>query len=263
MKIEFAARAEIGVRETNDDRVLINNEILDMSFLEGELTVPTYAVLCDGCGGYAGGGIAAETTLEVFRSADIEQLKEPNLLAEVLEQCQQAVKNKKNEFPEFSKMCATVVGCVFCENSVNIFHAGDSRAYRFDGTILARMTRDHSVVQEMIDSGQLTEEEARVCPSRNIITRCIGIEQYPAEIYVSNVPIDEGEMYLLCSDGLWEALEDTEIKEILSSELSVGEKANQLVEKALANGSDDNTSVCICSRVGGKTQVEKKPFVLD
>lgn len=263
MKIEFASRVDIGVRETNDDRVLINNEILDMTSSHGQLEIPSIAVLCDGCGGYAGGGIAAETTLEVFREADLEKLEDPNSLAEILEACQQAVREKKKELPQFSGMCSTVVGCVFCEGSVNIFYAGDSRAYRFDGTILARMTHDHSVVQEMIDLGRLTEEEACVSPHRNVITRCIGMEREPAEIYVSHVPIEEGETYLLCSDGLWESLSDTEIKEILSSDLTVGEKAEQLVERALANGSDDNISVCLCSRQGSKSVVEKKPFILD
>ena len=263
MKLDFACKVDIGVRETNDDRALVLDQILNMESASGEGRVPAVAVVCDGCGGYAGGGVAAQTVLSVLAQALPETLSDPDRLAEVLESARQAVFAKKMELPQYAAMCTTVAGCVFTEECTIIFHAGDSRVYRFDGTSLARMTVDHSVVQSMVDMGQMTEEEARVSPQRNTISRCIGIDCAPPDIYISNAPIGPGEVYLICSDGLWESLTDREMKQILSADCSLAELADRLVAAALEAGSDDNTSVCLCARPGNVGAAAKTPFVLD
>ena len=149
MEIDYAARVEIGTKESNDDRVLIDGQILDMTSRDGVLVLPAIAVVCDGCGGYDGGGIAAQTVLEFLSYEIPESLEDTNYLSQVLNNCTQAVFEKKAEMPSYSKMCTTVVGCVFLSNSIVLFHSGDSRVYRYDGWGLARMTVDHSVVQQL------------------------------------------------------------------------------------------------------------------
>lgn len=263
MQIDFAARVEIGTKETNDDRVLIAEQILDMTSSSGELAIPAIAVVCDGCGGYDGGGIAAETVLKFLSYETPESLGDTNYLSQVLNNCKQAVFEKKEEMLSYSKMCTTVAGCVFLNNSIVIFHSGDSRVYRYDGWGLAKMTVDHSAVQQMIDMGQITEEEAAVSPNRNVITRCIGTSCLPPEVYISNAPIAPGEKFLLCSDGLWECVPEEQLKETLSRDIPLNEMTDILIKTALKKGSDDNISVCICAARGNASVAESKPFVLD
>lgn len=263
MKLEFAARVEIGPKETNDDRVLVSGQVLDMCSTEGSVDTPTVMAVCDGCGGYAGGGIAAQTVLEFLSFEVPEALSDGKYLADVLANCEQMVIEKKRELPQYNAMCTTIAGCVFGEDGTVVFHSGDSRVYRYDQWGLARMTRDHSVVQEMVDLGEITPEEALEHPRRNVISRCIGVGAPAPELYVSHVPICAGETYVFCSDGLWESVRDVQIKEILDSEMSLPQKVDLLIEKALAQGADDNISVCICSAEGAVDTVEEQPFILD
>lgn len=263
MRIDYASRVEKGTKETNDDRILIDGQILNMTSKDGEVPVPTIAAVCDGCGGYDGGGIAAQTVLEFLSYAKPEALGNTNYLTQVLDNCTQAVFEKKLEMPSYSKMCTTVAGCVFLEDSTILFHSGDSRVYRYDGWGLARMTIDHSAVQQMIDMGEITEEEALTSPQRNVITRCIGASCPPPEIYVSNTAIMPGEKFLLCTDGLWESVSTEQIKEILSRDISLDRMVDVLVETALNQGSDDNVSVCICAVRGNIIVAENNPFVLE
>lgn len=246
MKFEYAARVEIGKRKTNDDRILIGGKILDNDFIKGELQLPSIAVVCDGCGGYDGGGIAAETVLELLSYENPVDLEDTKYLEQVLDNCTQAVFEKKEEMPEYSKMCTTVAGCVFLDSSIIFFHSGDSRVYRYDKWGFVKMTVDHSAIQQLIDMGQLTEEDALKHPNRNVITRCIGASCPPPEIYVVNTPVTVGEKYLLCSDGLWESVPAEQMKDILSKDLTLDKMVDLLVKKAIEQGSDDNISVCIC-----------------
>ena len=255
MTIDYSVRVDIGVKESNDDRVLVGGKIYDSGLDHGSGEMPFVAVVCDGCGGYAGGEMAAEAVLETIRqetgaNQDFlrEALKEESFLPKVLEKCKEAVFEKKKIDFRYSSMCTTVAGCIFDEEQTIIFHAGDSRVYRFDGQILAKMTVDHSRVQMMVDMGKMTEEEALVSPERNIINRCIGIDCLPPNIYVAHSPILPGEKFLLCSDGLWEYVSKENLIEVLSSDRTLEEMADTLVQQALDNGSTDNVCVCICGR---------------
>lgn len=263
MQVDFAAEVNIGPKETNDDRVLVGSQILDEESLAGSVTLPAIAAVCDGCGGYAGGNIAAQTVLELLSSEDVSALADVNCLSQALLNCQQAVLEKKAALPQYSAMCTTIAGCIFCDDCITIFHAGDSRVYRCDTWGIAKMTVDHSVVQNMVDLGRITEDEAQVNPHRNTINRCIGLSCPPPEIYVSRSPICAGEKYLLCSDGLWESVSDVQIEEILSAELPLPQMAETLVKLAIEQGSDDNISVCIVASKERAKIIENKPFILD
>lgn len=263
MIIEVAAGVDIGNKEANDDRVLVNGQILDASIYAGKVYTPAVAAVCDGCGGYKGGDIAAQTVLEFLAAEDATALSDSTYLSKVLDDCQKTIIKKKKDMSQFAEMCTTIAGCVFCDNNIVIFHSGDSRVYRHDKWGIARMTRDHSVVQEMIDIGEITPEEALKHPKRNIISRCIGIEGRPPEIYVSASPIHPGEKFLLCSDGLWESVSDYEISCMLKMNCPLQEMVDALILKALDQNADDNISVCICSLPGNSYIEEKRPFILD
>ena len=130
MKLELACRVAQGVRGSCDDRALLLGKILDQDSHSGEGDAPLIAVVCDGCGGYAGGGTAAETVLSALSQAPLETLADPGGLVEALEGARRAVEEKKRELPQLSEMCTTVAGCVFLEDRTFVFHAGDSRVYR-------------------------------------------------------------------------------------------------------------------------------------
>lgn len=263
MKVEFACRVEKGVRETNDDRALILHRILNEESFSGESEVPAAAIVCDGCGGYAGGGVAATMVLETMDAPFPEVLADPERLAEVLDAAKGAVFRAKEQEPTLAQMCTTVVGCAMDENRTIFFHSGDSRAYRFDGRYLAKMTVDHSAVQMMVDMGRITPEQALVDPARNIILRCIGIDGEPPEIYTMNSPIAPGDTYLLCSDGLWEYVREPELREILSRQGTLAEKADWLVQAALDAGGDDNITACLFARTDAVQVQEAEEFILD
>lgn len=263
MIIDYAASVDIGTKETNDDRVFVDGKILDMCTVSGSIAIPSVVAICDGCGGYLGGNIAAQTVLELLSYENPRDLSDTTYLVQVLDNCQRSVMEMKTEMPHFSEMCTTVAGCVFCNDRILIFHSGDSRVYRHDRWGMARMTKDHSVVQELIDMGEITPEEATIHPKRNVISRCIGIEGQPPEIYISNTSINPGEKYLLCSDGLWEYVSESRIRDMLDSDKPLDQIVNELVQLALSQGSDDNISVCICSGQGEVDSHENKPFILD
>lgn len=257
MQIEFAARTEKGRRESNDDRALVSGQILDGRKHAGFCELPALAAVCDGCGGYRGGGLAAELVLELLASHPADALRDSGYLARVLQDARHSVAEKQQADPGYSEMCTTLAGCVFDAGSILIFHAGDSRVYRMDRWGLAPMTRDHSLVQEMVDWGELTPEQALTSPRRNIITRCIGTDCPAPELYVSHVTLHPGEKYLICSDGLWESVRDPELEALLSQDLPLSETADRLVEAALSNGADDNISVCVIARSSGSGQAAK------
>lgn len=263
MKINIACRVEIGTMPNNDDRAVLGGRILNAGMASCEEVVPALAAVCDGCGGYAGGSLAAQTVLEILSGEPAENLTDQTCLAVSLERCQQEVLLQKEELPQFSQMCTTVAGCIFDEERTLIFHAGDSRVYRYDGFYLAKMTVDHSQVQELLSLGMLTEEEAVRSPNRNVITRCIGVSCLPPEIYISNTPIRAGEIYLICSDGLWEYLSAEDICRVLGGSDPLSDKAERLVELALSHGSSDNITACLCACQGEITFAEEERYALD
>lgn len=263
MNLEFACRVEQGRRQYNDDRAMICGKIVNLALESTSSVMPEMAAVCDGCGGYYGGGIAAQIVLNYLAQCDCGELLDEKKLAAALEEAEKRINEGKNNAPQYSEMCTTVAGCVFGEEKTVIFHSGDSRVYRFDGRMMARMTTDHSAVQELVDMGLLTREDAASHPNRNIIRRAMGLSGLPPEIYVSHAPITPGEIYLICSDGLWECMSDSEIGEVLSTELNLQEKADELVNAALEADSDDNISVVLCKCQGEALKRSARRLILD
>ena len=148
-------------------------------------------------------------------------------------------------------MGTTVVGAVVRKNRACIVHVGDSRAYSFSKGNLQRLTTDHSVVQELIDRGDITEEEARNHPHKNVITRAVGVQDM-VDVDVSFLDLPEDSTLLFCTDGLTNFVREEEISECLS-QYSGETLLDLLIEKALAGGGGDNVTVALIENGGERS----------
>ena len=235
------------VRSHNEDSIAIDAEI-------------GLAVLADGMGGYNAGevasGIATALISSETREAMISQSpyevdkttgapRATTLLRDIIAKANTSIFQSANSQPQYAGMGTTLVVALFCNNQITLAHIGDSRCYRQRGGKLEQVTRDHSLLQEQIDSGLLTKEAAKRSQNKNLVTRALGIE--PAvEAEIHTYPALEGDVYLICSDGLNDMVEDEDIEmtlEALGANLQLA--AEQLVQMANYNGGRDNISVVL------------------
>jgi len=236
------------VRSHNEDTV----------FVDGEAGL---AVLADGMGGYNAGEVASGIAVDVVSNGLLPELASGRELSKVdvqsglthaalLLQQQIAEANKgiyeaAQTRPECAGMGTTIVAAVFHGNRVSIGHIGDSRCYRLRGEKFEQLTHDHSLLQEQIDSGQLTTEQAKYSLNKNLVTRALGIEAIvPADI--AEYRVEANDIYLLCSDGLTDMVDPEVIHNIVDDKRTVlPEAAADLVELANQNGGRDNISVIL------------------
>jgi protein phosphatase len=142
-------------------------------------------------------------------------------------------------------MGTTLVMALFCDDQVTVAHIGDSRLYRLRGETFSAITRDHSLLQEQIDSGMISAEEAKFSQNKNLVTRALGVDP-EVETEIHEYPVLPGDIYLLCSDGLNDMVEDEEIQltlQMLAANLELA--ATQLIQMANDNGGRDNVSVIL------------------
>ncbi len=206
-------------------------------------------VVCDGMGGAAGGEIASRAATEAFLE-HLAMLSEPQRTNEAITQAVEAanrrVYSRASHEPALHGMGTTLVGLLtHGQHEVAIVHVGDSRCYRWRGSELERCTEDHSLMAEQLRMGVLTEEEASQSPMRNVITRAVGTRS-TVEPEVRVLPVEPGDVFLLCSDGLTRELPDAQIAEILAREgQSLEEKNAALLEAALTAGGRDNITTLL------------------
>jgi PPM family protein phosphatase len=142
-------------------------------------------------------------------------------------------------------MGTTLVACLFYDNFLTVGHIGDSRLYRMRQDALEQVTRDHSLLQEQIDSGLITKEDARMSQNKNLVTRAVGIDP-EVETEIHTYDVQEGDIYLLCSDGLNDMIEDEEIQmTLIALRANLDLTAQQLVQAANDAGGRDNISVML------------------
>jgi serine/threonine protein phosphatase PrpC len=218
------------------------------------------AVLADGMGGYNAGEVASgiavalitkETRETVLRIPPYEadaETGEPmanRILRNVITRANSSIYQAANSQPQYSGMGTTLVVALLCDNQISVAHIGDSRLYRQRGGELQQLTRDHSLLQEQIDSGMISKEMARRSQNKNLVTRAVGIEP-EVDADVNTFEVAEGDMFLLCSDGLNDMVEDDDIHLTLSSlAANLPLAASQLVQMANDNGGRDNISVIL------------------
>lgn len=211
-----------------------------------------WAIVCDGMGGAAGGNIASALAVKVIsdkiNASYRETMKDPsivNMLHSALTAANMEVYDMADANPELNGMGTTVVCAIVKNGKAFIAHAGDSRAYIYDGE-LKQVTTDHSVVQRLLDSGQITKEEAEHHPYKNRITRAIGVDK-SIEIDFDEIELGDDEVLILCTDGLSNYVTDDEmINEVQDGKYYAF--ADRLVRKANNNGGGDNITVVAISK---------------
>ena len=209
-----------------------------------------YAVVCDGMGGANGGNIASNIAVELI-ARRIEDNFRPeqsansveHMLSSAMATANAAVFDRGKSDETLSGMGTTVVAAITCGNVAYISHVGDSRLYHLRGDTLTAVTRDHSVVQELIETGQITEEEARSHPRRHFITRALGVTDSEQGEY-DELSIQPGDRLLLCTDGLINMVEPDAIRHILTT-YPADEAVDALVQSALDGGGTDNITVVL------------------
>jgi PPM family protein phosphatase len=207
--------------------------------------LPNLFIVADGMGGANAGDFASKYTVEVI-TEEIAACKDDNLeeiIRKAVTTANQKLRQKAMELEELSGMGTTVVVATCQEKLLTIANVGDSRLYIVNEEI-SQITKDHSLVEEMVRLGGLSKELARSHPDKNIITRAIGATD-DLHIDFFTVNIKKGDIILLCSDGLTNMLEDHQIHEILKSQASIARKAEQLIEAANSNGGRDNIAVIL------------------
>ena len=213
------------------------------------LFIPYVGVVADGMGGHAGGEIASAIAVDTFAGAT-ENVPTEDLI-ELGHLANQRI-NTRGQEPELRGMGTTLVAISLDGDigQVSIINVGDSRAYRLIPGGLERITRDHSFVEDLIEQGRITRTEARTHPQRNIVTRALGIEP-DVEIDAFEVFVVAGDRFVLCSDGLVDEVEDSDIAEVLASVDDPKMAAKQLVELAVDAGGRDNITVLVADVVEG------------
>lgn len=211
-----------------------------------------WAVVCDGMGGANGGSVASNTAVDEIADKlreSYESGMSGNAVRDMIGKAIQAANIKvyieAQENLSLRGMGTTVVVVIVSGNTAYIAHAGDSRAYLVTGDAIRQLTTDHSVVQAMVDRGELTADEARHHPRKNLITRALGVKPR-LDIDYCECPFAEGDIILMCSDGLSNYVEESEIYNILRSNDS-RTAVDKLINTANANGGGDNiTAVAVC-----------------
>ena len=233
------------VRENNEDAFKI--EISS----DGKAAL---AVVCDGMGGARAGQIASQMATEVFCDKIIEEggfdltgKKAEALMKEAVELANHEIFAKSHEDDNFAGMGTTLVAAM-CKNSkVTIVNVGDSRAYFIDSEGISRITRDHSLVEDMVERGTITELEANVHPNKNVITRAVGTErEICADFYTKE--LHKGEYLLLCSDGLSNLVNEQEMLYEVLCDGKSEEVPARLCEIANSRGGYDNITAVLITR---------------
>jgi len=246
--MEFWGITDSGkVREHNQDVFkMLTNDGGDVAVL----------VVCDGMGGANAGNIASELAADAFinfmgsRLDDIENKTQSDIAVMMVDAVLAAntdVYEKSLQDEELEGMGTTMTAAVSIDDLVVVVNIGDSRLYHVANGKIKQITRDHSVVEDMIEKGEITRNEARRHPSRNLITRALGTGYYePPDVFF--LKINSGDAIVLCSDGLTGVVTDNEIQFEIMRGTPVREICDMLVDMALIRGAPDNVTVVILKK---------------
>jgi protein phosphatase len=239
------------VREHNEDTIAVDPDI-------GLL------VLADGMGGYNAGevasGIAVKTIVnlvkESFEREDLRVLDSATglsrpsiILRDAIQRANKIIFQTARTQAQCEGMGTTVVAAIFFDNKVSIAHVGDSRMYRARNSKFEQVTMDHSLLQELVDRGFYSAEEAQRAANKNYVTRALGVEPN-VDVEIREEPVSKGDFFALCSDGLSDMVEDDDIHLTISTfSANLDNVAKQLIQLANDNGGRDNVSVVLAQVV--------------
>ncbi|BDR60687.1 Stp1/IreP family PP2C-type Ser/Thr phosphatase [Lactobacillus xylocopicola] len=248
--IETAFASSIGrIRKSNQDFVQVFKN------KKGA----TMAVVCDGMGGHQGGDVASTmavrhlghsfSTTDFFDCQSARQWLDVQLSAE-----NETILKTADRFPDLNGMGTTIVLAIAFKGEALIAHLGDSRAYGYTNGEFMQLVEDHSLVNELVKMGQITKQQARNHPQKNIITQSLGVSSTINPEY-RQIELNDHDLILLCTDGLNNSLSDPQIQQILATkELSLKDRCHKLINEANRLGGGDNITVCLVLHEGGEQQ---------
>ena len=254
-QLRFAAFSDVGlIRSTNQDSGYAS---------------PNLLVLADGMGGAAAGDIASSVTVGHLATIDDDVYGADDLLPllrRTIEESHEDLQSRSEEDPELRGLGTTCIAILRSGNKLAMVHIGDSRAYLLRSEKLVQVTHDHTLVQFLVDHGQLTPEEAENHPKRNVIMRALGDMAGDVELDESIREAVPGDRWLLCSDGLFGVVAHDTIEHALNTYKDLGECGEYLIELALAAGAPDNVTVVLAdviddSEAGDRPQ-SQQPIVV-
>lgn len=236
---QISWRSEIGLqREGNEDSGFVSQSVL---------------AVADGMGGYVGGEIASSTVInnlaevsKVLVNPDLDNDSREALLSDSINEMDAAIAEIGAQRPELIGMGTTLTSLSLFNNFVLLLHVGDSRAYRIRGTKIEQISHDHTVVQELVDQGRLTLDEIAEHPQRSFLTQALMGKQNLTPILIA-YPVEKGDRFLICSDGLTVAVDEGAIAKALQQDLETA--VNSLIDLTYKNGAPDNVTV-IAAEIG-------------
>ncbi|ATD54919.1 Stp1/IreP family PP2C-type Ser/Thr phosphatase [Clostridium chauvoei] len=230
-------KSDVGnVRKLNEDYALYKEEEKYRVF-----------VVADGMGGHNAGEVASEMASKKvieFIEKNFNYENRYNILKEAVEYANIKVYEFSHGEEEYRGMGTTLTACLITDEFIQVANVGDSSCYGIKGEVIEKITKDHSLVQELLDFGSITEEEAEKHPQRNIITRAIGTKEW-VEVDIFKVNPKKYNLFLLCSDGLSNEVKSNDILSILSEYSNLGEVCEILIDLAKSRGGRDNITVVL------------------
>ena len=217
------------VRKNNEDSLLV--------------TEPNIFVAADGMGGAAAGEVASKILVDTVKNflANVSEPLDEKVLSKAILKSNAAILREAKENPNLRGMGTTATILHIYKNLAYFAHVGDSRLYRLKNSVLEQMTLDHSYVESLVRSGELTPAQAKVHPMKNILTQAVGAME-DIQVETGNFKVDGGEKFLLCTDGLTNMVDDDDIKNIL---IESNNPAEDLINAALDNGGHDNVTAIV------------------
>ena len=242
MSLEFFSVTDTGkARRNNEDAVALDEAV-------------GLAVLADGMGGYNAGEVASQMACARVRevlgrrsrelAAGANDAEVKSALLDAVELANREVFDAANETPEYAGMGTTLVVALFRGERLWLGHIGDSRAYRLRGDTFEQLTRDHSLLQEQIDAGLISPEQAAYSMHKNLVTRAVGVDEL-VDLEIHPHIVEPGDVLLMCSDGLSDMLTDEQIAHLLRASDSLEGAGRLLVQAANAAGGRDNIAVVL------------------
>lgn len=243
-QVKFVARSEIGhARENNEDKF----DFYEPDEAPLQAARGSVYLVCDGMGGHNAGQIASELAAKQFLHAyyHIGGTAQEAARQAVL-QAHHYIAEMASKIPSRYRMGTTLMALIVKQDEGILVHVGDSRCYRLRAGAFKQISRDHTLVAHLVEQGILTPEQAKYHPQRNVIRQAVGVADpsEPLEPDIETFPLEAGDLYLLCSDGLTDMVDDGEIEAILRDEPPT-RAAWRLVDRALANGGRDNITVVL------------------
>ncbi|RII42323.1 serine/threonine-protein phosphatase [Galactobacter valiniphilus] len=230
--LDFAAASDVGrVRKKNDDSGYAGRYL---------------AVVADGMGGHVGGDVASASTVLDLVHLDHPDVAHPaTTLADEIQSANIILNELVDANPKLSGMGTTVTALLLTGDRFRFAHIGDSRAYRLKDGVWEQISRDHTFVEKLLEEGRITPEEAKVHPHRNVIMRVLGDSDASPELDLQEFPVEPGEVWMLCSDGINAVVPEEETERIVRLSGSVEDAANALVQRTLELGSPDNVTAVV------------------